>query len=663
MRYLLTCLAIVVAWSQPANVGGDGCGYRWYTHLAGVVDSTPTYSWIDPTSLTNPQQVSGLGDDNFVGPISLPFAFAYYWNTYTKIYVGSNGYITFGRGFTVASGAAPYFNSFPNSASPNEWIGVYVADLTFTDDAGNPVPGAKLIYGTDAQGRFVITWDSVPYWTDEVPSHWRGRNSFQLILDPSDSSITLQYKYIDTGYDGTYASGNFNVVGMENITGQSGLNIAAAWPVPFQDYAIKIWHPGTFSCIATDVQADWSLTERGEGILVLKNGVPPALQAGVLNAGNQDITTQQVRSILRIQGPGGSATTIYSDTVFIQPPFSAGAAFIATYTKPFSTNQSTPTNLTTGSYRANHIVTLMGGGDGFAGNNQYQAELVVCDSATSGTNRGRYLLRYDDGSWDPNTDDLGGASFANGMTFVAPQDLVVEALSVDMIYEESGANNYPLSLWVYAYDPASGSVGTLLDSVGIDVLDFANGDSLNAFVGQNNAIFKLRRYTVPLTQPISLSAGQGLAVGFLTQAPPSATSIGNTVVGDASLPISRRALEGIAGIWAPYRDAESVDYAVGLVARLPQTTTTPTATTQPTWDFTLFPNPAYEPPILRFTLPKAGPVALRIVDITGRTVWKSILTVPTGGYKMSLPITLPSGTYFVGATYESFTKGVRLVIP
>ncbi|RMF46798.1 MAG: hypothetical protein D6750_10000, partial [Bacteroidetes bacterium] len=241
MRHATLLAVLGWVWAQPASVGGDACGYRWYTHLANVPDSTPTFAWVDTSQITNPQFATGLGDDNYIGPISLPFPFVYYWNSYTKIYVGSNGYITFGRGATVASGPSPYFTPFPSTAAPNEWIGVYVADLTFTDSNGDLVPGAKLWYGTDAQGRFVITWDSVPYWNQAAPGQWSGRNSFQLILNPSDSSITLQYKQIQAGYNSSYSNGNFNVVGMENITGQSGLNIAAAWPVPFSDYAIKIW--------------------------------------------------------------------------------------------------------------------------------------------------------------------------------------------------------------------------------------------------------------------------------------------------------------------------------------------------------------------------------------------------------------------------------------
>ncbi|MCS6894810.1 MAG: T9SS type A sorting domain-containing protein [Bacteroidia bacterium] len=666
MRYtLVSILSGIVLAQAPSPTGGDICGYRWYTSASSVVDSAPTYSWVDPSTLNggNPNIITGLGDDNYVGPITLPFNFVFYWNTYNRIYVGSNGYITFGRGRNVSSGGPPFFNRFPNTALPNEWIAVYLADLTFTDVNGLPVPGAKVLYGVDGQGRFVITWDSVPYWTDAVPQHWDGRNSFQLILNPNDSTILLQYKRIDSGYDATYATGNYNVVGMENITGQSGLDIAAAWPVNFQDFAIKIYHPRTFSCTVRDVQADWTLNQRGEGIFILRGGDAPQLQAGVLNTGNQTITNS-VESRIRIF-PSAGGTDIYRDTVVISPGaggISPGTANTVTYDNPLNTNQNVDPQLKRSSYIARQNVRIIGASDGFSGNNQHEAEVVFCDSASGG----RYILRFDDGAWDVQNEDGGGLSFPNGMTFVAPQNLIVDALSFDMFYEVNSPNNSPVVLKVYAYNPTNGSVGQMLDSVALDVSAFPNGDSLALYTNQSQTkFFYLRRYIVPLTAPINFSQGSGLAVGFHIIPPSSPTpNFGiNIIVDDQTIPISRRALEGIGGIWAPYRDLEAVDYAIGLVARLASSTSV-SSTDQPSfWDATIFPNPTRETPLLRVELPKAGPVAIRVVDMSGRTIWQGEHVVPAGGYKFRPPLPeLPRGTYFVGVTYEGYTKGLRLVV-
>jgi hypothetical protein len=640
----------------PAPTGGDACGYRWYTTQANVPDSTPTYDWVDISSTG--QLLSGLGDDNYAGPINLPFPFVYYWNSYSKVYVGSNGYITFRRGHNVSSGPPPYFNRFPNAAAPNEWIGVYLSDLTFIEGNNNlvpvPVPGAKLLYGTDANGRFVITWDSVPYWNGSAPGQWQGRNSFQIILDPSDSSITLQYKKIDAGYDNTYSNGNYNVVGMENITGQSGLNIAAAWPVPFQNFAIKIWHPRTFTCPGTDAQLEWVLNPDGLGQFALKGGSAPTFQAGVLNSWYQPISAD-IRNVLNVRGPAPSNTVIHRDTVFIPAP-AVGQIATASFTKPFNHDTCrTPSNLSTGSY--NCIVTLNFSGDRFAGNNSNSSELVICDTLPGE----RYILRYDDGNWDPQNEDAGGLAFANGMAIVAPEAITVEAVSFDMLYQDGGSNLYPLVVWVYPYNPTTGAVGQALDTLTLDPGDFSSGTLLTTFTGQNNTQFPLRRYTLPLDSAINLNAGDGLLIGFKTDFPANATSVGNYVVEDGTVSISRASFEGIGGLWAPYRDRESVEYAIGVVAR--RSTPSGVASAQlPHWNFLAYPNPASEAPILRFSLPQPGPVHLRLIDLTGRTLYEETLTPTTTEFKKVLPLRPATGVYFLGATYQGSTITHRLVM-
>ncbi len=193
---------------------------------------------------------------------------------------------------------------------------------------------------------------------------------------------------------------------MENITGQSGLDIAAAWPVPFQNFAIKIWHPRNFTCSITDAQLEWVLNSDGLGQFALRGGSAPTFRAGVLNSGNQPISlTSAISSMsadpLRVTLPSTGIA------VFIPAP-AIGQIATASFTKPFDHNtRGTPSNLSTGSY--NCIVTLNFSGDGFAGNNSNSSELVICDTLPGG----RYILRYDDGNWDPQNENAGGLAFAN----------------------------------------------------------------------------------------------------------------------------------------------------------------------------------------------------------------------------------------------------------
>jgi hypothetical protein len=94
----------------------DGYGY---TMCENGDAGGPLYNWraIAPMEGGSGTAVTGLSDDNFVGPFTAPFSIKFYGVTYTQYYIGSNGYVTFG------SGSSTYINScLPTSAMP---IGVY----------------------------------------------------------------------------------------------------------------------------------------------------------------------------------------------------------------------------------------------------------------------------------------------------------------------------------------------------------------------------------------------------------------------------------------------------------------------------------------------------------------------------------------------------------
>jgi len=216
-------------------------------------------------------------------------------------------------------------------------------------------------------------------------------------------------------------------------------------------------------------------------------------------------------------------------------------------------------------------------------------------------------------------------------------------------------------VWVYPYNPTTGAVGQALDTLTLDPGDFSSGTLLATFQGQNNTQFPLRRYTLPLDSAINLNAGDGLLIGFKTDFPANATSVGNYVVEDGTVPISRASFEGIAGVWAPYRDRENVEYAIGVVARRP--TSSGVASAQlPHWNFLAYPNPASEAPILRFSLPQPGTVHLRLIDLTGRTLYEETLTPTTTEFKKVLPLRPATGVYFLSATYQGSTITHRLVM-
>ncbi|MEN2992451.1 MAG: T9SS type A sorting domain-containing protein [Bacteroidia bacterium] len=672
MRWLSVFGLLLSLKAQPAPTGTDLCGYRWYTESANAnPDSVPTFQWVPTSQLNNgnPTFVQLLGDDGVVGPIRLPFEFTFYWNKYDEVYIGYNGYITFGRRANVASVGNIVFPTFPNSAFPNQWIAAYLADLTFVKGDGSPIPGTRLAYGTDANGRFVISWDSVAYWNGDMPEGWAGKCAFQIILDPRDNSILLQYDTISPGYYPDYSTGNYNVIGMENATGQSGLQIAQRWEPPFGKKAIKIWRPSTFDCTIRDIQADWLFNEYSQGIFLLQNGTSPAVPAVVFNTGNQP-TTGNIRCILSLREEG-NPQPIHRDTVTHTTGLRVDERDTVVFTKPLPLDQAPTTPLGTKPLTAEYQVSLLSGGDALPANNRISARVVLSAPLQSGPNRDKYLLRFDDGQYDPIEEGVGGLGFPNGMTFVAPDSLRIEAISLDMLYQHQprGDGDFPVALWVFAYDPRNDAIGQRLDSVSLRVQDFENGEVLDTLtidrVAPVETLVFLRRYTVPLTRPIRLNPGQGLAVGFLTLWPSGSQprNFINRVVSQEGSLASRRALEGVAGVWAPLRELEGVDYAVGLVASALNPAlgfSVPPAV--PYWNAFLWPNPAKESAQVRLELTEGDRVVLRLMDMTGRLLWEASPELPSGVHNLSLPSGLTSGTYLLGVTYRGYTKGLRLVL-
>ncbi|MEO0108435.1 MAG: hypothetical protein ABIK62_04605, partial [candidate division WOR-3 bacterium] len=73
--------------------GPDAYGYR-YIDSDTTEGNPPVYEWHSIRDIGMP--VSGLADDNVVGPFPIGFEFPYYWYTVNSVFIGSNGYIAFG---------------------------------------------------------------------------------------------------------------------------------------------------------------------------------------------------------------------------------------------------------------------------------------------------------------------------------------------------------------------------------------------------------------------------------------------------------------------------------------------------------------------------------------------------------------------------------------
>jgi len=189
----------------PVNCGHggpDAFGYLWKD---SDEPRGPLYNWVDISQIGT--SVS-LGDDDYAGPIPLNFNFPFYDSSYSSLYIGSNGFLSFGRGFTATSNTG-----LPNSADPNNLIALWWDDL-------NPASNGKVYYYRDLENnRFIVSFNEIPNYQYYFGT---GSLTFQAILYPT-GKIILQYQFMDPGNDPDSLHGA--TIGIENGLGDDGLQV------------------------------------------------------------------------------------------------------------------------------------------------------------------------------------------------------------------------------------------------------------------------------------------------------------------------------------------------------------------------------------------------------------------------------------------------------
>ncbi|MBK6344597.1 MAG: carboxypeptidase regulatory-like domain-containing protein [Bacteroidales bacterium] len=175
--------------------GPDGFGYMW---IDSDESGGPAYVWNDISGTGT--VLTGLTDDSFVGPVSLGINFPFYANTYSQVYVGSNGFLSFGSGNTSLSN-----QNLPSSSTPNDLI------AWFWDDMNPGVSGT--VYYQTVGNEFVIQFNNYNEYGGT------GQITAQVRLN-QNGDIAIYYNSITGGLDILSAT-----VGIENADGTIGTSI------------------------------------------------------------------------------------------------------------------------------------------------------------------------------------------------------------------------------------------------------------------------------------------------------------------------------------------------------------------------------------------------------------------------------------------------------
>lgn len=501
-KFFLFVLGMVATLAQAQNGSGgpDAYGYTWRDSNE---PNGPTASWFNITTIGT--QVTGLSDDNVVGPFGWIDGFQYYWYYPMQVWIGSNGYLSF-NGANIASP----FPIIPNTAAPNNFIAPLLSDLNFSG-AGNPGQCYYYVSGDT----ICVSWLNVPFWQNANPAY-TGSNSFQVILNKQDKSIT--YNYLSQS---GLTQSNDITIGIENITGQLGLQHSKN-QYPVANYSIKFYYPTTVTYQAVDGGVNWNMDEGNGGVFV-KRGVSTQLKSNIRNFGNQNLPTVNVNST--VTRSGTTPVTNTASLTNIGPGYDTTLVF----SNPFNPAVS-------GIYA---ITTTVSGitGDLVPANNSLAGKIIAVDSASAAV-----YFDYSDGT--PDGAGLSWSGGSGGIGYYIEPAFYPCSITAYRMYITADATSQGCFLKIFDDNGPNGGPGTLLDST------FAAPGS-----------FTLNNYSaVPLGSPLTIPSG-----GFyILWEMPAGSSI--TLARDLTPPISFRSFEVLGGSWSGYRSRFTEDFLLGVEA-------------------------------------------------------------------------------------------------
>lgn len=500
-KILLALFLFTSIFARALSGGPDAFGYTWKdsNDSAG-----PAYQWYDIT--TTGTQIFGMGDDNFIGPIQIGFQFPYYWYTESKVWVGSNGYIEFGPGNLAAN-----FPTIPQPGGVNNYIAGFTADLTFlgTGNLGK-------VYYKATPDSFCVEYVNVPFWDQNAPG-FNGSNTFEIILNKQDSSITVNFQSISGNSISNYSSG------IENSIGTMGLQPLTYQPLP--NYTIKYYYPLNVMQV-TDASVSWNNADGDGGIFLANNSGPHSLVTQIENSGNQSFGSVTINGKVRTSPGNVQLVTSNAFTVPMVP---------AQYQQVTFPNTFSPAGAGTRYF----MTRITGGvpGDTIPVNDSIYQEIVVVDTTQSSIR-----LSYTEQQTNPVSGSISWAGGQGGVgVYIKPPTYPARILNTNFICTIAPASGPAFYAKIYDDDGPQGSPGTLLDSVLVD----------------GSAITTYSLTVVPVASNLVIQSG-GFYVNW-----EMANTTQVAIAEDLTPPFSRQTFETFQNIWSTFRDYQNADFFIG----------------------------------------------------------------------------------------------------
>lgn len=327
------------------SAGSDSWGNSW---ISSLDEGGPESTWIDLDEADRTYVDFPGGPDSFSGPFEMPSPLTFYGGSYSDFYVSAKAFMGF-----IPDGMATWFNTpIPSDAAPNAQIYVFWDDMNPVADSGGSV-----YYGTDEEGRLVLTWDHLRQYFDGP-----GWVTVQAVVDPANNQVLLNYQDFSPDMPLTSCT-----VGIENEDGTVALQVLSDadpfTPSPGLTLQFDLAPPPDFWFgMDNFVQTMGSANESVTGTLTLYNTGLSAdsYQLSVVNSDGYDVQTEingTPASVTPTIQPGGS---IDIDIVVDIPEIPVAANTFCTLTATSNGNG----NLSNSGQMATQIVLVQGGPDG-----------------------------------------------------------------------------------------------------------------------------------------------------------------------------------------------------------------------------------------------------------------------------------------------------------
>jgi hypothetical protein len=204
---------------SPGDVGGpDDFGYTW--------DDSVTFNWISAGSGIN-TGMTGSGWDQATGPVSLPFTFKYYEDTYSQVYIAAAGYLAFTEADNWDDQDAVPSPSGPNNVIAPYWTPTYISSGWVRYLSGGTAPNRY----------FVVEWHDLK-GGDSGDSIGKDETyRFEAVLYENGDIL---FQHDTMSYNDTYWCG---YVGIEDSGGLDGLSYMDSCDEIPSNSAVRFYRP------------------------------------------------------------------------------------------------------------------------------------------------------------------------------------------------------------------------------------------------------------------------------------------------------------------------------------------------------------------------------------------------------------------------------------